>query len=156
MGNLLGSAGSIIVTLVVLAVVAAGLYAAFSKINIANTQQNLVLLRMNTQQFFNGTNYEGLTNELAVKAGIIPSSFLRGDVAKNVWGGDVTLTPDTANGQFSIELTNIPQSACTQLARFQTDSWDAIAINGADVDPADVGAVSEACGDTNSIKYTVR
>ncbi|MBQ7650000.1 MAG: hypothetical protein IJS15_03525 [Victivallales bacterium] len=156
MGNLLGTAGSVIVTLVILGVVAAGLYAAFSKINIANTQQNLVLLRMNVQQFFNGTNYEGLTNEIAIKAGIMPVGFLRGTVTRNVWGGDVTLSPDSSTGQFSIELTKIPQSACTQLARFQTDSWDSIAINGAEIDPSDVEAVSESCAKTNSIKYTAR
>lgn len=149
----LDSLGSILIMLVVIASVASGLYMAFSKTNVANTEEDLIVLRMQTQSFFVGTNYDGLSNEVAMKAGIVPKGLIKGENLRNAWGGDVTLSPDTTNGQFSIELGNVPQEECTQLARFQNDAWVGVSINGSEIDPTDPAAVATACGDTNTITY---
>lgn len=156
MGHILGVLGGLLVGLIILSGAASDLNSAFSKNNIANTQQNLVTLRMQTQQFFSGTNYEGLTNDVAVKAGIVPESFIKGNVLRNAWGGDLELSANAANGMFNIELTNIPQEDCTQLARFQADSWAGVSVNGADIDPSDAVAVTDACGSNNTLTYTAR
>lgn len=156
MGHIIGVLGGVLVGLAIIAGAASGLYSAFSKNNIANTEENLVLLRMQTQSFFLGTNYDGLSNEVAINAGIVPEGFLRGGAMRNAWGGDITLTPDSANGQFSIEMANIPQQECTQLARFQGDAWASVSVNGSDVDPADPSAISQVCGTTNTLTFTAR
>lgn len=156
MGHLLGSLGGLLVGLIILSGAATGLYLAFSKSNIGTTQENLIILRMQTQQFFSGTNYDGLSNDVAIRAGIVPRSFIKGNVLRNAWGGDITISADTANGMFSIDLTNIPQEDCTQLARFQSDSWARVSVNGADIDPADAIAVTDACGSNNTLTYTAR
>lgn len=156
MGHLLGAVGALLLGLIVLAYSAGGLSSGFSKSNIAQTQEALVLLRMQTQQFFNGTNYSGLDNDVALRAGIVPEGFVRGDTLRNAWGGDVTLTADETNGAFSVELNNIPQADCTQLARFQSDSWVSVSVNGSEIDPSDPVAVTDACGDSNTLLYTAR
>ncbi len=156
MGHILGALGGLLVGLIILAYSAGGLSSAFSKSNVASTQEGLIILRMQAQQFFAGTNYDGLNNEVAIRAGIVPDTFIKGGALRNAWGGDITLSADEGNGQFSIELVNIPQADCTQLARFQADSWTAVSVNGAEIDPSDPVAVTDACGDTNTVTYTAR
>lgn len=155
--SILETVGAIIVGLLLIGAAAFGLYAAFGKSNVATMEQNLVLLRMQTQQFFFGTNYDNLDNEVAIKAGIVPKAFLKGEALKNSWGGDVTMSSDTANGTFTIEMENIPQDACIQLARFQPDSWESVSVNGADIDATDVAGIADACGQTtNTLAFTAR
>lgn len=154
--SILETVGAIIIGLLLIAAAAFGLNSAFGKSNVATTEQNLVLLRMQTQQLFFGTNYENLDNDVAMSAGIVPEAFIKGDNMRNAWGGDVTLASDADNGQFSITLDNVPQAACMQLARFQPDSWESISVNGTDVDPSDVAAISGACTDASSLVFTAR
>ncbi len=155
--SILETVGAIIVGLLLIGAEAFGLYAVFGKSNVGTMEQNLVLLRMQTQQFFFGTNYDNLDNEVAIKAGIVPKAFLKGDTLKNSWGGDVTLSSDTANGTFTIEMDNIPQDACIQLARFQPDSWESVSVNGADIDATDVAGIADACGQSaNTLGFTAR
>lgn len=156
MGHILGAIGALLIGLIVLAYSAGGIQSGFSKAGVASTEENLIILRMQVQQFFNGTNYDGLTNDVARRAGIVPDGFLKGENLRNAWGGNITLAPDTVNGQFSIELQNIPQSDCTQLARFQPDAWVSVSINGSEVDSSDPAAVTEACAATNTLTYTAR
>ena len=111
--SILETVGALIVGLLLIAAAAFGLYSAFGKSNVATTEQNLVLLRMQTQQLFFGTNYDNLDNDVAMSAGIVPKAFIKGDSMKNAWGGDVTLANDADNGQFSITLDNVPQDACS-------------------------------------------
>ena len=154
--SILETVGAIIIGLLLIAAAAFGLNSAFGKSNVATTEQNLVLLRMQTQQLFFGTNYENLDNDVAMSAGIVPEAFMKGDNMRNAWGGDVTLASDADNGQFSITLDNVPQAACMQLARFQPDSWESISVNGTVVDPSDVAAISGACTDASSLVFTAR
>lgn len=154
--SILETVGALIVGLLLIAAAAFGLYSAFGKSNVATTEQNLVLLRMQTQQLFFGTNYDNLDNDVAMNAGIVPKSFIKGDSMKNAWGGDITLANDADNGQFSITLDNVPQDACIQLARFQPDSWESISVNGSVVDPTDVGAIAGACTAASSLIFTAR
>lgn len=155
--SILETVGAIIVGLLLIGAAAFGLYSAFGKSNVATMEQNLVLLRMQTQQFFFGTNYDNLDNEVAIKAGIVPKAFLKGETLKNSWGGDVTMSSDTANGTFTIEMENIPQDACIQLARFQPDSWENVSVNGAEVDATDVAGIADSRGQTsNTLAFTAR
>lgn len=156
MGHILGALGGLLIGLLVLSGAASGLFSGFSKSNVASMEENLIIMRMQTQQYFNGTNYDGLSNEVAIKAGIVPEAFIKGDQLRNTWGGDITLSPDVNSGTFSIEITNIPQVDCAQLARFQADAWAGVAVNGGEIDASDPTAVTNACGETNTITYTAR
>ena len=157
MGHILGALGGLLVGLIILAGAGSGMYLAFSKANVATTEENLVLLRMQTQQFFAGTNYDGLSNEVALAAGVIPSAFLRNNVPTNAWGGAITLTPDTETGTFTITLEQVPKSECAQLARFQPDSWKSIKVGSAEVDTTQAESATTACsGDTNTLIFEAR
>lgn len=156
MGELSGIIGRLLISLLIIGAIAGGINYGISKLNISTTQENLVILRMQIQQFFSGTSYGDLSNEVAINAGLVPETFVTDNGLKNAWGGDVTLSGDASNGTFAIELTNIPQSECTQMARFQGDAWEGIDVNGTPIDSDDVAAIANACGETNSITYTVR
>ena len=75
--SILETVGALIVGLLLIAAAAFGLYSAFGKSNVATTEQNLVLLRMQTQQLFFGTNYDNLDNDVAMSAGIVPKAFIK-------------------------------------------------------------------------------
>ena len=156
MGHILGSLGSILIGLVLLGGSATGLFLAFSKSNVATVEENLVIMHMQTHQVFYGTNYDTLTNEVAIKAGIVPKAFIKGDQLRNPWGGDITFSSDAGNGTFSIDLGNIPQEDCVQLVNFQPDAWAGVAVNGGEVDLGDPASATNACGETNTITYTAR
>ena len=156
MGELGPIIGRLLIGLLIIGAAAIGINSAYSKINIGTTQENLVVLRMEVQKFFTGSSYADLSNDVAINAGLVPQSFISDNSLKNAWGGDITLSGDASNGTFSIELTNIPQSECTQLARFQGDAWESIAVNGAELDFEDVAAIANACDETNTVTYTVR
>lgn len=156
MGELGPIIGRILIALLIIGAAATGINYAYGKLNIGTTQENLVILRMQVQQFFTGTNYADLTNEVAITAGVVPKAFVTDSGLKNAWGGDVTLSGDASNGTFAIELTNIPQNECAQMARFQGDAWERIDVNGTPVDSDDVAAIATACGENNSVTYTAR
>jgi hypothetical protein len=116
-------------------------------------------MRMQIQHMFSGSaDYTGLDNALAIKAGLVPKPFIKGDALKNAFGGDITLTPVVGSAAFSIKLTNIPQDECTKLARFQTDAWLSIDVNGNTIDRlnATVADIVNNCTDTNIITFTAR
>lgn len=155
--SLLETIGGLLIALVVIGGAAYGLYTAFSKNNIASTEQALVTLRMQTQQFFFGTSYDNLDNDVAMTAGIVPEALIKNSAMRNAWGGEVNLSSDTTEGTFTIELTEIPQDACVQLSRFQTDAWEGVSINGGDIDTSDVTAITGACQDgSNTVAFTAR
>ena len=158
--TLLETLGAILVGLIVLAGAALGLSGAFSSSKLGETEQNLVTLRMQVQHMFSGSaDYSGLDNALALKAGVVPKSFIKGEYLKNAFGGDITLAPVTADAAFSIELTTIPQEECTKLAKFQTDAWLAVDVNGHAVDRLSDSIVTDIvsyCADTNNILFTAR
>lgn len=155
MGHILGALGGLLIGLIVLGGAASGLFSGFSKSNVASAEENLIILRMQAQQYFNGTDYSKLSNDVAIKAGIVPEAFIKGDQLRNPWGGDITLS-SAGDNTFTIEMTNIPQVDCAQLARFQADAWAGVAVNGGEIDSSDPAAVTNACGETNTITYTAR
>jgi hypothetical protein len=115
---------------------------------------------MQIQHMFSGAaDYTGLDNDLAIKAGVVPASFIKGSVLKNPFGGDVTLTPVTEDAAFSIALTSIPQEECTKLAKFQADAWLGISVNGNEVDRLSSTLVTDVvsyCEEDNTISFTAR
>ncbi|EHJ48816.1 PilS domain-containing protein [Solidesulfovibrio carbinoliphilus subsp. oakridgensis] len=158
--TLLETLGAILVGLIVLAGAALGLNAAFSSSKLGETEQNLVTLRMQVQHMFSGNaDYAGLDNALALKAGVVPKSFIKGEYLKNAFGGEITLAPVSTDAGFSIELTSIPQEECTKLAKFQTDAWLGVDVNGHEVNRLSDTVVSDIvgfCEDSNTILFTAR
>lgn len=158
MGAMMETIGALLIALIVIGIVAVNINSAFSKAKVSSTQQDLVTIRMQTQQLFSGaTDFSGLDNAIAIKAGIIPQGLIKGDTIKNRWSGDVTLGANADNASFTIALTQIPQSECTQFALFQKDAWLGIEVNGTAIDKdGNVADIINNCDATNTITYEAR
>lgn len=156
--NMMEVLGAILIGLVIIAGAAVGLNSAFSKSKVASTQQDIVTMRMQIQQLFSGSSdYSGLDNATAIKAGVVPKSFIKGNDLKNAWGGQISLSTDAANASFKISLDTIPQDECTQLAKFQPDAWLSVDVNGTAVEGAsDIATIVGACAAANTITYEAR
>lgn len=156
--NMLETIGALLIGLVVLGAAAYGLNSAFSKSKVTSMQQDLVTSRMQIQQLFSGsTNYNGLTNEVAINAGVVPKSMVKGNDLKNPWGGEITLASEDANASFLISMSQIPKDECTQLARFQLDAWLSVKVNDTTVTTTDsVATVVGHCTGSNTIIYEAR
>lgn len=150
--------GALLIALVVVTSVAIGINSGFSKSKIVNVEQDLVLTRMHLQQLFSGsTDYTGLDNEVAIKAGVVPKSLIKGNNLKSPWGGEINLSSNNANGSFKIELSGIPRDECTQLAKFQTDAWLSVTVNGNELDSTNsVTDIVNSCSSRNTIVYEAR
>ena len=146
--------GGLLVGLIVIAGVAVMMQNATSKSKLSTIEQNLAVLRMQTQQMFSGqSDYTGLNNALAINAGLAPKVFVKGTSLVHGWNGSITLAPDSDS--FSITMTGIPAAECTQLALFQTEEWTSVTVNGGTV--TDVASASSACsGSSNTIVYVAR
>jgi len=104
---------------------------------------DIAILQTNSQTLFSGqSSYSTITNLLLANAGMSPDDIKTATpdvgVWKNSWGGDVFVKPSTAiggltaNAGFTITMTGIPQSACTQLVNRVAPSFLAIGTGAAD------------------------
>ena len=141
--------GQILLYLFLTAAAAVGLYTMFTKAKISFLEQDLVTMRMQTQQLFaNSSDYSGLTNDVAIMAGLVPKGLQKGDGLGHSFGGSITLGSNDANASFTIDIEQLPHDACVQLAKFQPDAWHGIAVNGTTIDPD--SSVTEIIGNCES------
>lgn len=144
---------NLLIALFIIAAVSAMGAMGYSYLRLSTTEQSLVTLKLQTQDLFSGTDYTGLNNDVAIASGIVPETFLKGNILKNAWGGNLTLTPIPANATFSIELSDIPKSVCPRLARQNEHGWKNIFVNGNDIIDADVPTITASCVDTNTLTF---
>lgn len=156
--NMMEVLGALLITLVVVAGAAVYLNSGFSKSKVVSLEQDIVTMRMQIQQLFSGSSdYSGLDNGTAVKAGVVPKSLVKGNDLKTPWGGEINLSTNDANGSFKIELSGIPQDECTQLARFQADAWLSVEVNGNALESGNtIADIVASCTTNNSIAYEAR
>ena len=156
--NMMEVLGGLLISLIVITVAAGYLNSGFSKSKVASLEQDLVTMRMQGQQLFSASSdYSGLDNETAIKAGVVPKSLIKGNNLKTPWGGEINLSTNDANGSFTIELSGIPQDECTQLTRFQTDAWLSVGVNGNTLDSDNtIADIVNSCTTTNTIAYEAR
>lgn len=129
----------------------------FSASKLAETEQNLLVMRSEIQGLFSGsTDYSGLDNALVIKAGIAPKSFIKGANLVNAWGGAVTIASNSVDATWSIAFTLIPQEECTKLATFQPEAWLLVDVNGTTIEGGDVTSVTASCSTSNTITFTTR
>lgn len=150
--------GGLLISLVIIAGAAVYLNSGFSKSKVASLEQDIVTMRMQIQQLFSASpDYSGLDNATAIKAGVVPKSLIKGSAMKTPWGGEINLSTDDANGSFRVELSGIPQDECTQLAKFQTDAWLSVGVNGNVLDSDNtIADIVASCTTNNTIAYEAR
>lgn len=156
--NMMEVLGALLIALVVIAGSAVYLNTGFSRSKVVSLEQDLVSMRMQIQQLFSGSSdYSGLDSDTAIKAGVVPKSLIKGSSLKTPWGGEISLSTNSSNGSFIIELSGIPQEECTHLAKFQSDAWLSVAVNGNTLSADNtVGDIVDNCATTNTIAYEVR
>ncbi len=131
---------------------------AMNSAKLSDAQKSLTALSIQVRGHFSGArDYTGLTNALAIKAGLVPQKILRGDSLQTPWGGAITLAP-AANATFTHSWAGLSDQVCTAMSTYQPDLWQSISINGTVID-ADT-AVSQAntlcTGNANTVIYTDR
>ncbi len=115
---------------------------AMDSSKLSDAQQSLTAMSIQVRGHFNGVrDYTGISNALAIKAGLVPQRILRGDSIQTPWGGAITLAPGT-NATFTISMAALSDRVCTAMATYQPDLWQSISINGTAITAAT--AVSQA------------
>lgn len=156
--NMMEMLGVLLIVLVVIAGSAVYLNSGFSKSKVASLEQDIVTMRMQIQQLFaSSSDYSGLDDTTAIKAGVVPRNLIKGSRLKTPWGGEINLSTNDSHGSFTIELSGIPQNECTQLAKFQTDAWLSVSVNGNILDSDNtITDIVNACTKSNTIAYEAR
>jgi type II secretory pathway pseudopilin PulG len=115
---------------------------AMDSAKLSDAQKSLTALSIQVRGHFSGMrDYTGLSNALAIKAGLAPQKILRGDSLLTPWGGAITLAP-AANATFTHSWAGLSDQVCTAMATYQVELWQSISINGTAIDPA--AAVADA------------
>ncbi|ECA1950150.1 pilus assembly protein PilX [Salmonella enterica subsp. enterica serovar Virchow] len=123
--------GTILLILIVVGLVAAGIWSMWGKKDAGSeltNYQNLatnIIGQMKSVDGYSFTNGARMTGAV-IQAGAAKGMTIKGDPASgsatlwNAWGGAVVVAPDTAGGTgfnngFTITTSKIPQSACVSL-----------------------------------------
>ncbi len=148
--------GAMLFYLIMLAAAGGLVYALLSGSKLSSAEQSLNTLRLNVKQLYSSaSDYSGLSNAVAQKAGIVPQAINKSNGIKNDWNGDITLSPGTDPNTFEIEYKLISKDACTRFASYQAGSWVSVTVNGT-VIPQDSGMVSSIANvvkDSNTIIF---
>lgn len=143
-------------------IVAAGLavfYFTRSSGNVLEFQSEIIQLSSRVSSLFTGAaGYSDLSNEIAIKGGVVPKNLIKGSEIINAWGGTINLYPADDNSSFFIEVTDIPDEECNKLVSGQASSWVSISINSSDViDNASTSDIINLCSnDKNTLKFEAR
>ena len=137
-----------IIVIVVVGTIAGNWNKLTSYLNVSDTEKALLEMRSDITQTYAGSiGFSDLTNDVVLKAKLVPHSMLRGDTIVNAWGGEVTFSPTDGGESFSITFTEIPQGECVKLSMFQPSAWETVEVNGSELaeDQRTVGQVSGLC-----------
>jgi hypothetical protein len=149
--------GQIMLILILSAGAAAGIAKGISMYRIHTIQEDIASTRLSLQHAFQAQRrYSGLNVELAIKGEFVPRSLIKGNSLKNPWDGDIILSANDSNGSFLIEMRDVPQGACAQLANFQSSEWISVRVNGGVIVSDDVASVINSCQANNTIIYEGR
>lgn len=148
----------LLISLLIIGGIGYGYQNASNSSKLTELQSNLIVLRSQINQVFaDSTSYEGLSNDVARKAGAIPNSFIKGDVIVNQFDGNLTVTPTDDSSAFAIELTKIPNDVCTKLGSFQHSLWLSTKVNSTEIENGSIISLTTACsGDDNTLTFTAR
>ena len=150
MGEVLGA---IIIGSIIFGAVALVISNAIESARVSNQQENLSYLRMNIHEAYSHVHsFASISNEELLAANAVPQGMIINDTIVNSWNGDVTVGSANGGRAFTIQLDNIPESACIKLGG-QRDMWDSLSINGTDIERETV-ITTEHCTDELSNTLT--
>lgn len=142
-------------------IIAGTMYFYFTKSsgNVLQFQSEIIQLSSRVSSLFTGSSgYGDLTNEIAIKGGAVPKTLIKGSNLVNAWGGTITLSPADDESSFFIEITNIPDEECSQLAGNQVNNWISLSVNSSVLsDDSSTSDVINLCNaGKNTLKYEAR
>lgn len=131
---------------------------AMDSSKLSDAQKSLTAMSIQIRGQFSGVgDFTGLSNALAIKAGLVPPRILRGNSILSPWGGAITLAAGT-NATFTMTWGGLSDQVCIAMATYQPDLWQSISINGTALTTAT--AISQAntlcTGNANTVVYTDR
>jgi hypothetical protein len=129
----------------------------FKSSELAAEQQRLATIVSNIKTLYaNSSNYDGLTTDVAIQAGIFPKDMVSGTSVYNKWKGAVTVTG--SGNTFSVTYAGVPKDACINLlSNFKDGSLVGITVNGnalSTVPPTPAQAAAACNQDTNTIEWS--
>ena len=112
-----------IAVIVIIGIAAYPLYKnARTSSEVESMANDIAIIETSTQTLYSGQSaFTGLTPTQLENAGMVPDDLKTGTVGtwNNAWGGTVSIAPASngaaADSLFAVTVSNIPQSACTQL-----------------------------------------
>lgn len=144
-----------------------GVYTVYEKVSLANAVEselrNFKIIHAGIKSLYSNNNYDGLTNEVANYAKIIPDSMktVLDSQIKHSFNGTVYIHSATYNNVplsvFTIYYFSVPSNVCTQIGVYgnrnsvHTSIGSVILKDKATgVDNANVSTISAACKASNS------
>lgn len=165
---------SLLEILLVLAIAAALVIGAFVIYPKAQSSQRVQLESYNISTIQSGikslytsvSNYNGLTNQVALNADIFPENMVDGTTVRNSFKGVVNVLSGStgpsgvAGSSFIIQYMNVPAAECVKLISAVGSNFYIIQVTGTPVKsatvPLDVATTTSACRNatTNTIVFT--
>ena len=156
MSELIGTLIKLGIALFLVAVVVVMGALGFKKSEVATAQQRLATITANIKNLYaNSSTYDGLTTDVAIKAGVFPGDMVAGNTVYNKWKGRVEVTG--SGTEFTVEYQGVPKDACINLlSNFKDGSLVAIKVNGTELNtttPTPADATSACNQAQNTIDW---
>lgn len=124
-----------------------------SQYEVGEATSQINLIASNVARAFNGNDYTGLNNSLAISMDLVTGDMVKGSSILNPWGGAVTVAAGADTSQFTIAYAGVPESACITLSQID-DDWAGVDVGGTAVTVGTMSTSATACGDDNTITWT--
>ena len=156
--------GAIVVGSLIFAFAAFAIRGGIESSKVSAQNEALAYLRTNIQEGYATLHsYDGLDNDSAIAARLIPTNMMRGsegdaygDTIVSEFNGEITIESIDDGNNFQITIPNVPQGACIKLAH-SAKNWEAMTINDTEVDRYSL-VTEEICSDEtdNTLVYQSR
>lgn len=153
MRDILGTVGSLLLSLVALIAVGALIYEGYGWYKTGQASQDTSKLVTNIQAAYsNQPTFSSLTNTAANANGWTPKDWdATGGSIQDQWGGAVTVNVDGSDSsEFDVTLTKVSSSGCQKLAAGMTNAVSE-SINGSAVSlPIDAATIGTDCSSSSN------
>lgn len=129
-----------------------------------NAQSGLLQLQTAVRTINPSPAYTGINEQILIDSDKAPSNMVSGNTLTNVWGGTVTVGPESINGgtdnAFSVTYGSVPRNECSTIVASVSQNFAEISVEGTTVrdaanpNPSSATVVSACNNTSNTIVFT--
>ena len=147
--RMLGILVGVVITIIGMVYLASYISKAFSGTKTSQSMGQLTTIIANVQGLYSSQpNFTGLDEATAIAGGVFPGTMAASGASQayDVFGGDVNVAVATADAEFTVEFTSVPNSSCIKMGSgFTSGNLISLTVGGTAVTAETPAALAAVC-----------